>query len=89
MTDNEIRKRAEEFAKKMEEQLETGIYDCEEDLKIEESYNEGYINGLEEGYYQAMKDCYSAWHDLNIERIHNLFQFKPVKFFPLKGPYSM
>ena len=70
MTDSEIRKRAEEFAKKMEEQLETGIYDCEEDLKIEESYNEGYINGLEEGYYQAMKDCYSAWHDLNIERIH-------------------
>ena len=36
MTDNEIRKRAEEFAKKMEEQLEVGIYDCEEDLKIEE-----------------------------------------------------
>ena len=36
MTDNEIRKRAEEFAKKMEEQLEVGIYDCEEDLKIED-----------------------------------------------------
>lgn len=69
MNVNDIRKQAEEFAKKMGKQIDVGIYDNETDLEIAESYNEGYINGLEEGYFQAKTERHQIyWHDLNVDK---------------------
>lgn len=69
MNVNDIRKQAEEFAKKMGKQLDVGVYDNQTDLEIAKSYNEGYINGLEEGYFQAKTECRQVyWHDLNVDK---------------------
>lgn len=68
MTVNDIRKQAEEFAIKMSKQLDVGVYDSETDLQIAKSYNEGYINGLEEGYFQAKTERQTYWHDLSIDK---------------------
>ena len=50
MTEEELKKKAEEYATEQEKNCILGVYENIEELQYDEGYNRGYVIGLEEGY---------------------------------------
>ena len=56
MTEEELEKKAEEYATEQEKNCILGVYDNTEDLQYDEGYNRGYVIGLEKGYIAGAKE---------------------------------
>ena len=62
-----LEKQARERAEKLEENQTLGVYDNEEDLARDISWNDGQVNGYEEGFIDGAKwgiEHAIGWHDL-------------------------
>lgn len=55
MINEELKKKATEYAEEQKKYCILGVYDDISDLGYDEGYNEGYVNGLEEGYIAGAK----------------------------------
>ena len=66
MNIEQIRAKALEYSKKVEERMVLGVYEDENQLEIDKSYNEGYISGVEDGYIEGLKQNNFVWHDLKL-----------------------
>lgn len=64
MIKEELEKKAKNYAEEQEKHCILGVYDDISDLEYDKCYNEGYINGLEEGYIAGAKENGVIWHDL-------------------------
>ena len=53
----ELRKEAEERARKLEESQTLGIYDNEEEYERDKGWNEGEVAGYEEGFSRWCRVC--------------------------------
>ena len=71
MTDKELEKKAEEYAKEQEEYCILGVYDDTAELEYDRGYNIGYINGLEEGFIAGAKEMQEKLISCN-EKIDDL-----------------
>ena len=64
MTEEELEKKAEEYAEEREKHCILGVYDDTSDLEYDKGYNEGYINGLKEGYIAGAKENGVVLHNI-------------------------
>lgn len=64
MTEEQIKNWARKKANALEENQTLGIYDRDEDMRYDESCNDGQVSGYEEGlidgYHEGFKDCAKA-----------------------------
>ena len=56
MTEEELEKKAEEYAEEQEKNCILGVYDDTTELEYDKGYNRGYFIGLEEGYFAGAKE---------------------------------
>lgn len=67
MTEKELEKKAEEYAKEQEEYCILGVYDGTAELEYDRGYNIGYINGLEEGFIAGAKEMQKENEELKVQ----------------------
>ena len=56
MTNEELEKKAKNYAEEQEKDCILGVYDDTAELEYDKGYNIGYVNGLEEGYIAGAKE---------------------------------
>ena len=64
MTEEQIKQRAREKSKELEENQTIGIYDDDESLAYDKGYNSGEVTGYEKGYIAGATENGIQWHDL-------------------------
>lgn len=60
-----IEEKAKQRAEEIEAKQTLGVYDSDEDLARDESWNDGYVSGFEDGYIEGAKENGAHWHKLN------------------------
>ena len=59
-----LEEKAKQKAEEIEKNQTLGVYDNEEDLIRDSSFNDGIVEGYEEGYLDGAKENGVVWHDL-------------------------
>lgn len=69
MTKDELRKEAEERARKLEESQTLGVYDNDEDYARDSGWNDGEVAGYEEGFTDGAEFGYNKANEEYVERL--------------------